>query len=92
MEECSDHYDSKKEVNSSNHSDYRPISLLSCIGKVAERLIRNRLYYFLESKKILSYVQSGFRNLRGTSDNLLALTQKAQECLNRGKKACGIFF
>ena len=30
--------------------------------------------------------------MRGTSDNLLFMTQKIQECLNRKKKVCGIFF
>jgi hypothetical protein len=82
----------KKELNSNNHTEYRPISLLSCIGKLAERLIKNRLYTYLESNKLLSFAQSGFRNFRGTGDNLLYMTQKIQECLNRGKKVCGIFF
>ena len=82
----------KKESNSSNPTDYRPISLLSCIGKLAERIIKNRLYSFLESNKLLSSAQSGFRNFRGTGDNLLFMTQKIQESLNRGKKVCGIYF
>ena len=82
----------KKEQKSSDHLNYRPISLLSCIGKLAERLVRNRLYYYHESNKLLSNVQSGFKNQRGTADNLLMVTQKVQECLNRGKKVCGIFF
>ena len=82
----------KKESGSSDPSDYRPISLLSCIGKLAERIIKNRLYSLLENNKLLSYAQSGFRNSRGTGDNLLFMTQKIQECLNRGKKVCGIYF
>ena len=55
----------KKESNSSNPSEYRPISLLSCIGKLAERIIKNRLYSFLQSNKLLSSAQSGFRNFSG---------------------------
>ena len=43
----------KKESNSNYLTDYRPISLLSCIGKLVERLIRNRLYFFLESNNKL---------------------------------------
>ena len=82
----------KKEFNSTNPAEYRPISLLSCIGKLAERIIKNRLYGFLESNKLLSHAQSGFRNSRGTGDNLLFMTQKIQESLNRGKKFCGIYF
>ena len=82
----------KKEANSSDPADYRPISLLSCIGKLAERVIKNRLYSFLESNNLITNVQSGFRKHRGTSDNLMFMTQKLQENLNRGKKALGIFF
>ena len=36
--------------------------------------------------------QTGFRNNKGASDNLLFFTQKVSEALNKGKKACGIFF
>jgi hypothetical protein len=82
----------KKESNSNNPTEYRPISLLSCIGKLAERIIKNRLYFFLETNNLLSPAQSGFRNCRGTGDNLLFMTQKIQESLNRGKKVCGIYF
>ena len=82
----------KKDLKSSNYADYRPISLLSCVGKLAERVIKNRLYSFLEGKNLIINEQSGFRNKRGTADNLLFMTQKIQECLIRGIKVCGIFF
>ena len=82
----------KKENKSSSPADYRPISLTSCVGKLAERIIKNRLYLFLESKNLIAKEQSGFRRKRGTADNLISITQKIQECLNRKKKACGIFF
>ena len=84
----------KKTENSTDPNDYRGISLLSCLGKLAERVIKNRLYSFLESKKLIIDEQSGFRTNRGTSDNLLFMTQKIQERLNKhnGSKVCGIFF
>ena len=84
----------KKISGSSNPDDYRGISLLSCVGKLAERVVRNRLYRFLESNKLIINEQSGFRNNRGTADNLVFMTQKIQERLGRknGSKACGVFF
>ena len=82
----------KKESNSNYPTDYRPISLLSCIGKLVERLIRNRLYFFLESNNKLIREQFVFRIRRGTSDNLLFFVQKIEESFSRGKKVCGINF
>ena len=65
-----------KKIKTSNPGDYRPISLISCLGKIAERLIRNRLYNFLESNNIIVNQQSGFRDHKGTGDSLFFFTQK----------------
>ena len=51
-----------------------------------------KIFVFLESNKLLSSVHSGFRNYRGTGNNLLIMIQKIKESLNRGKKVCGIHF
>lgn len=40
---------------------YRPISLLSCISKVLERIVTNRLTFSLETRLQLSDQQFGFR-------------------------------
>ena len=45
-------------------SNYRPISLLSNIDKILERLMYNRLYNFLEKK--ISYFHSNFVFVRNT--------------------------
>ena len=41
-------------------SNFRPISLLSNIDKILERLMYNRLYNFLEKKEIVFSLQFGF--------------------------------
>ena len=71
---------------------YRPISLTSCLGKLIERLVKNRLNFFMELWNIIVKQQSGFQNNKGTADNLIFFTQKISESLNAKKKACGIFF
>jgi hypothetical protein len=41
-------------------SNYRPISLLSCVGKLFESCVHKYIYFFLSENKILSSSQSGF--------------------------------
>jgi hypothetical protein len=81
----------KKQNNSSNPRDYRPISLTSCLAKVAERLMLTKIKEFLDKNKIIIKQQSGFRQKRQTKDNIFCLTQKAIETLNRGKKCAQSF-
>ncbi len=73
-------------------AEYRPKSLLSVIGKLVERIIRNRLYAILEQKNLLSKFQSGFRSRRSAIDSLFFITQRISECMARKKKACRVFF
>ena len=82
----------KKQQNSSNPKDYRPISLTSCLGKLAERLMLKKIKDFMDKNKIIIKHQSGFRQYRQTRDNIFFLTQKGIESINRGKKMCAIFF
>jgi hypothetical protein len=81
----------KKEGFSSYPAKYRPISLTSCIGKLVERVIKNRLVRFLELNGILANQQFGFRK-NSTQDNILFITQKISDCLARKKRCLEIFF
>ena len=54
---------------------YRQIALTSTIGKVLERLIANRLSWWLEERSALSPWQAGFRMRRSTTDQCLWLSQ-----------------
>ena len=42
-------------------TNYRPIALTSCICKTMERMINDRLVWFLESNNLISGNQAGFR-------------------------------
>ena len=54
-----------------NPTNYRPIALTSCICKTMERMINSRLVWYLESHKLLTNVQCGFRSKRSTVDHLV---------------------
>jgi Reverse transcriptase (RNA-dependent DNA polymerase) len=53
--------------------NYRPIALTSCFCKTFERLVNCRLVWFLENKKILTEYQSGYRESRSTTDQLVII-------------------
>ena len=63
--------------------NYRPISLLSCLGKLLERIIAFRLSTHLELKNQFAKSQSGFRAGHMTSEQLFRL---AEECHMSFKK------
>ncbi|OOY58142.1 hypothetical protein BOW02_12445 [Solemya velum gill symbiont] len=54
-------------------ANYRPISLTSCLGTTMERIINDRLVWFLESNNLLTNLQCGFRQGRRTIDHLVRL-------------------
>ena len=56
-------------------SSYRPISLTSCVCKLAERLLQGRLAYLMEKRGILAPEQAGFRQGRSTEEQLVRLAQ-----------------
>ena len=74
-------------------SIYRPISLLSNVNKIFERIVHQRLYTFLNKYNCICELQFGFRAQHSTNHALLSLTEKIREALDSkgGKFACGVF-
>ena len=72
--------------------NYRPISLLSALGKVFERLINSELVAHIESNNLLPECQAGFRPKRSTQDQLLKFAQDAAVAKSRGRVLMATFF
>ena len=70
-------------------SNYRPISLLSNIDKVLERLMYNRFYNFLEN--FLFSLQFGLRQKYSITHAPIHLTDKIRHETDKGNYACRIF-
>ena len=75
-----------------NVNNYRPISLISNISKVIEKLIHKRkLNSFMEQSNIFYQSQFGFRDKHSTTHALIEITDKIKEACNRGLYACGVY-
>ena len=64
-----------KKGEKSDMSHYRPLSMSNHIGKIWERLVKDKLVTHLETNNLLSKHQHGFRPFRGTTTNLLYLRE-----------------
>ena len=71
--------------------NYRPISLLSNINKIFEKLVYSRVYSFLDKNNLLYDLQYGFRPKLSTNHALINITEKIRETLDKGHFACGVF-
>ncbi|KAK3092504.1 hypothetical protein FSP39_003753 [Pinctada imbricata] len=60
-----------KKGSKSDTTNYRPISLLSCIGKIFERVMFKHFYNHLNSNKLLHNMQSGFLPGHSTTFQLI---------------------
>ena len=81
----------KKGKPADQPQSYRPISLLSCIGKLGERMINKRLYWWLESSGLISQDQAGFRAKSRTEDQLFRLTQKVIDGFQKKQHTTAVF-
>ena len=64
-------YKNKGDIN--DISNYRGITLLSCIGKLFTSVLNTRLYSFLTNQNLLGNEQAGFRPQHSTLDHIFAL-------------------
>ena len=62
--------------------NHRPISLLSCTGKLLERIICKRLLWYVTTNEMLLPDQAGFQSWHNTSELLLRLTENIYRSFN----------
>ena len=67
----------------STAKNYRPLSLLSVVSKVFEKLVNNRIVDHLEKCGLFSDFQYGFRSSRSTADLLTVVSDRIARAFNR---------
>ena len=73
-----------KQGEASELKNYRPISVISVIAKVFERIVYDQSYNFLSNEDIISTHQSGFRSLHLTVTALIETTDNWAFKIDRG--------
>ena len=71
-------------------NNYRPISLLSNISKIIEKIMYQRLNNFLEETNCFYNLQFGFRLNLSTNNALLSIIENIQTDLDNGDFAAGV--
>lgn len=75
-----------------NPSSYRPISLLSSLGKIYERILLKRLKDYIASKSLLPDEQFGFRPKHACHHQLHRLTEHILRLRRWGRPTGALFF
>jgi hypothetical protein len=80
-----------KKESKSAIGNYRPISLLSTLAKVQERVVFRRLYDFLSNNKLLTPRNSGFKERDSAMCQLISIVDKIHKALEAGKEINMVF-
>ncbi|MCG8032694.1 MAG: hypothetical protein JAZ03_11025, partial [Candidatus Thiodiazotropha taylori] len=76
----------KNKGDSLDANNYRPITLLSCLGKLFTAVLNDRLNTYLESNDILLENQAGFRQSYSTIEHIFSLHCITQLLRSQKKK------
>ena len=82
----------KPGKDTTNPNNYRPTALMSCICKTLERMINERLVWYLETNNIITEFQSGFRHQRSINDHLVRLETFIREAFIKKEHLVAVFF
>ena len=74
-----------------NPDSYRPIQLTSCFCKIMERMVTQRLSWYVEQNQLISKYQCAFRKGRSTTDHLVRLESEVRRGFFYNRYTLAIF-
>jgi len=81
----------KPNKDAAKPESYRPISLTATLCKVMEKMVANRLQWYLEKNDIFTGNQSGFRKHKSTIDQILKLQDTILKKLKNKEHVLAVF-
>ena len=82
----------KPAKDHSSSGNFRPISFTSCLCKLLERMVAERLIWVLEGIQGLFPIQFGFHRFRSTADPFVRLEHDISAAFENGKFVLAVFF
>jgi hypothetical protein len=80
-----------KGGESTDPSNYRPISTLYSFAQIFEKLVYSQVLNYFEKQNILSKFQFGFRKGRSTEQAIVELTDNLKKAIDKNIYTCGVF-
>jgi hypothetical protein len=80
-----------KKGDKSLQENDRPISILTSISKIFEKVMHTKLLKHLNDNNILNKHQFGFKENQGTENAIFSLVSGILSSLNKKMQVCGIF-
>ena len=80
-----------KTGETTNLSNYRPISVLPCFSKILEKIMYNKLYKYFTEHNILYSKQFGFQRNNSTEHAIIQLYDQICESFEQNKFTLGVF-
>ena len=80
-----------KKGNPMHTNNYRPISILSILSKIIEKLLTNQIQTFMESHHLFTSSQFGFRKARNTTSAINILMEKLYAGYDNSVATQGVF-
>lgn len=81
----------KNKGSPSKLTNYRPISLLSCMSKILEKIVFKNIYRHLSHNHLLTDKQSGYRPEHSTQLQLIYLTHNLYKALDSGREFTAVY-
>ena len=75
-----------KSGDITNTDNYRGLTINSCLGKLFNTILNNRLLHFLDKNRLICDNQIGFKKKARTSDHIFIINTIFRKFCNAGKK------